>query len=151
CLSLEKADNRLDIYMKEGRLVFLDPHRMIRRVIPSADAMRHREIPEQVGTKAEAGRTATRRPAIPCPRDDGVFRKDELREIMRLFSKEVLFDFMRERDPFVFYYRRMDALPAFALEHDMRLGVTAILLEGSKRVDDWRQLLSVFPNPDEAV
>jgi len=151
CLSCEKADNRLDIYMKEGRIVFLDPHRMIRRVIPSKDAMRHREITENAVHKAEAARTASGRPVLLSLHDDGLFRREELREIMRLFSKEVLFDFMRERDPFVFYYRRLDALPEFATEHDMRLGVTSILLEGSKRVDDWKQMLAVFPDPDQAL
>ena len=151
CLSLETADNRLDVYLKEGRIVFLDPHRMIRRVIPAADAMRHREIPENAVTKAEGARTASGRPVLLGLFDDGFFRKDELREAMALFSKEVLFDFMRERDAYVFYYRRLDTLPDFAIEHDMRLGVTSMLLEGSKRVDDWRQLLTVFPNLDEPL
>ena len=42
-------------------------------------------------------------------------------------------------------------MPAFAVEHDLRIGVTSALLEGSKRVDDWRQMLQVFPNPDQPI
>ena len=34
CLSLEKGDNRLDIYLQEGRIYFLDPHHIVRRVVP---------------------------------------------------------------------------------------------------------------------
>jgi hypothetical protein len=70
---------------------------------------------------------------------------------MRLFGKEVLFDFMREQEPYLFYYRKLPALPAYAEQYDLRLGVTSILLEGSKLLDDWKQMLQVFPNPEAAI
>jgi Domain of unknown function (DUF4388) len=151
CLSLEKADNRLDIYMHEGRIALLDPHRMIRRVMPSGDAMQHREIPEAAVARAETERTASSRPVLLSLHEQGVFRRDELREVLRAFGKEVLFDFMRETGTYAFYYRRLDALPEHATQHDLRIGVTSILLEGSKFVDDWRLLQAVFPNADQAV
>jgi hypothetical protein len=151
CLSLEKADNRLDVYMRESRIVFLDPHHMIRRVIPAADSLRQREIPVAALTEAEAQRPKTGRPVLLSLFDAGHFRKEELREMLRLFGREVLFDFMMEKEPFVFYYRRQDELPAFAVEHDFRLGVTSLLLEGSKRLDDWHLLQKVFPDPSAPV
>lgn len=147
CLSLEKADNRLDIYLRDGRVWFLDPHHMIRRVLPG-DSMRHREIPEAAVNQAETVRAKTGTPVLLSLHEQGVFRREELREVMRLFGKEVLFDFMREQEPYAFYYRKLDALPAYAEAHDLRLGVTSILLEGSKLLDDWKQMLQVFPNPD---
>jgi hypothetical protein len=124
---------------------------MIRRVMPGADPMRHRELPGQAVAEAEAARTQSGRPVLLQLADGGHFRNQELREVVRLFGKEALFDFMREAEPFVFYYRRLDALPGFAQDHDLRLGVTSILLEGSKRVDDWRQMERVFPNADQPV
>lgn len=151
CLSLEKADNRLDIYLKDGRVVFLDPHHLIRRVMPSVDTMRYRELPEAVVNEAEAQRAVTGVPILLQLREKGHFRPEELREVMRQFGKEVLFDFMRESSPFVFYYRRLDTLPEYATEHDLRLGVTSILLEGSKLVDDWRQMLQVFPDANAPI
>lgn len=150
CLSLEKGDNRLDIYLRDGRVWFLDPHHMIRRVLPG-DAMRHREIPEAAVGQAEATRARTGTPVVLSLHEQGHFKRDELRELLRLFGKEVLFDFMRESEPYAFYYRKLDALPPFAEAWDLRLGVTSILLEGSKLVDDWKQMLQVFPNPDAAI
>jgi hypothetical protein len=147
CLSLEKGDNRLDIYLREGRVWFLDPHHMIRRVLPG-DAMRHREIPEAAITEAESRRAKEGTPVMLSLHDKGIFRKEELKEAMRTFGKEVLFDFMREQQPYAFYYRKLEALPAFAEQNDLRLGVTSILLEGSKQLDDWKQMVAAFPDPD---
>jgi hypothetical protein len=148
CLSLEKGDNRIDIYMKDGRIFLLDPHHMIRRVLPGGDAMRHREISEAHIAEAETRRAREGLPVMLSLYERGVFKKEELRETMRMFGKEVLFDFMREREPYAFYYRKLDKLPEFAEANDLRLGVTSILLEGSKQIDDWRQMLTAFPNPD---
>jgi len=113
--------------------------------------MRHREIPEAAVSQAEAARSKQGTPVLVSLFEQGVFRREELREIMRLFGKEVMFDFMRESEPYAFYYRKLDALPAFAETHDLRLGVTSILLEGSKLLDDWKQMLVVFPNPDAPI
>lgn len=148
CLSLEKGDNRIDIYLKDGRVFFLDPHHMIRRVLPGGDSMRHREIPETMVTEAESRRAREGVPVLLSLQERGVFKADELREVMRNFGKEVLFDFMREQEPYAFYYRKLDKLPEFAEANDLRLGVTSILLEGSKQLDDWRLMQQAFPNPD---
>ncbi len=150
CLSLEKSDNRLDIYLRDGRVWFLDPHHMIRRVLPG-DSMRHREIPEAAVNQAETARAKTGTPVLISLHEQGIFRREELREVMRMFGKEVLFDFMREQEPYAFYYRKLAALPPYAENHDHRLGVTSILLEGSKLLDDWKQMLLVFPNPDAPI
>ncbi|GAB4142027.1 MAG: hypothetical protein Fur0037_09040 [Planctomycetota bacterium] len=148
-LCLEKADNRLDIYLKAGRMVFLNPHRMIRRVLPSSDPMRYREIPEADVTEAEKKYAAEGRPVLL--ELSSKFRSEERQELMRTFGKEVLFEFMTEKSPYAFFYRKLDALPEFVEEHDMRLGVTSVLLEGSKRLDDWNQMLQVFPDPDQPI
>ena len=150
CLSLEKGDNRLDIYLKDGRIYFLDPHHMIRRVMPG-DSMRHREIPEVAVTEAQARRAKEGVPILLALHERGVFRRDELREVMRMFGKEVLYDFMREQEPYLFYYRKLPHLPPFAEQYDLRLGVTSLLLEGSKLLDDWKQMLQVFPDPDAPI
>jgi hypothetical protein len=151
CLSLEKGDNRLDIYLRDGRVWHLDPHHMIRRVLPGSDSMRHREVPETAVTEAESRRAREGVPVMLSLHEKGVFKKEELRELMRMFGKEVLFDFMREQEPYAFYYRKLDKLPEFAEQYDLRLGVTSILLEGSKLVDDWKQMLAAFPDPDAAL
>lgn len=150
CLSLEKGDNRLDVYLKDGRVFFLDPHHLARRVMPG-DSMRHQEISETVITEAESRRAKDGVPVMLTLLDKGVFGEEQLPDVLRMFGKEVLFDFMRESEPYAFYYRQMDELPDYAIEHDQRLGVTSLLLEGSKLIDDWHQMLTVFPNPDAAL
>ncbi|MCA8951866.1 MAG: DUF4388 domain-containing protein [Planctomycetes bacterium] len=148
CLSLEKDDNRLDIYLKDGRIFFLDPHHLIRRVMPGSDAMQHREITESQVTGAEGERNRSGKPALLSLCDEGVFQGLDRISILRQFGKEVLFDFMRSSEPYAFYYRSHDELPAFAIDNDIRVGVTSLLLEGSKQLDDWQQMLAVIPDPD---
>lgn len=151
CLSLEKGDNRLDIYLKDGLVAFLDPHHMIRRVMPTTDRMRHREIPEGVVALAEAERKQNGTPVFLTLMEQGHFKAGELREAMRHFGKEVVFDFMREKEPYAFFYRRCDKLPAFAEQSNLRMSVMSMLLEISKQLDDWRGMLKVFPDPDAAL
>ena len=148
CLSIEKADNRLDVYMRDGRIVWLDPHHVNRRVIPASDMLRQRELSVAAIEAAEAERTRSGRPIVLALADAGCFKRDEAREMARRFGSEVLFECLMEEGPVAFYYRRHDKLPAFAEENDMRLGVTSVLLEGSKRVDDWRAMRRMFPDAD---
>lgn len=150
CLSLEKADNRLDIYLKDGRVVLLDPHRVVRRVLPG-DALRHRELSEAMVHEAEARRARDGVPALLALVEQGAFKPEEVRDQLRAFGKESLFEFMREEQPYLFSYRRLDALPANVEANDIRLGVTAALLEGSKQTDDWKRLQAAFPDLDAPI
>ena len=45
----------------------------------------------------------------------------------------------------------MNELPAFAVQYNLRMPVTPLLLEGNKRLDDWRSLKTVFPDPDQKI
>ncbi|MFN9756619.1 MAG: hypothetical protein ACK58X_09415 [Planctomycetota bacterium] len=148
---MEKGDNRLDIYLKEGRIVLLDPHRLNRRVMPGANVMRHREIPEAVVQEAESRRVSEGVPALLTLAERGVFKDDEVRDQLRAFGKESLFEFMREEEPYAFHYKRLDVLPPRIEANDIRLGVTSTLLEGSKLNDDWKQLQKVYPDPDAPI
>jgi hypothetical protein len=70
---------------------------------------------------------------------------------MRLFGKEVLGDGVREVEPDAGFYGTLAELPKFAETNDLRLGVTSILLEGSKQNDDWKQMLVAFPDPEAPI
>ena len=148
CLSLEKDDNRLDVYIGDGRVYCLDPHRVRRRVLSSGDALAHRELAEADVNDAEGRRAKDGVPCWVTLVERGVLQEAELPDVLRTFGKEALFEFMREREPYAFYYKKLDALPAFATAHDLRLGVTSLLLEGSKQLDDWQQMLTIFPDPE---
>ena len=151
CLSLEKDDNRLDIYISAGHVSFLDPHHMIRRVLPSANSMNYREISEEDVSKAERRRADDGTPTFLALQELGVFGKDDVRKLMNQLGREVVYDFLREQDNCLFFYRRLDEMPKFAEKHDLRIGVTALLLEGSRRLDDWLGMCKVFPDPDAVL
>ncbi len=148
CLSIEKTDNRLDVYMRDGRIVWLDPHHVNRRVIPASDMLRQRELSVPAIEAAEAERTRSGRPIVLALADAGCLKREEAREMARRFGSEVLFECLTDEGPVAFYYRRHDRLPTFADENDLRLGVTSLLLEGSKRADDWRAMRRMFPDAD---
>ncbi len=151
CVSLEKEDNRLDIYIQNGRVAYLDPHHMIRRVLPGQDSMQHREISEDHLREAESRRAADGQPVFTSLAELGVFRESELRDVMRVLGQEVLFDFLRDQSSCRFFYKRLEELPEFATTYNLRLGATPILLECSKRVDDWQSMIPVFPDPTAPI
>lgn len=150
-LTLEKPDNRIDIYLDNSSVAFLDPHRFIRRVLPMADRMSYREISQDLLDEAETKHATEGEPIFMTLLDKGFFRKGELRDMMRILGSEVLFEFLRDQTECAYSYKKLDELPDFALEQNLRIPVTPILLEGNKQRDDWLSLCKVFPDPDEPL
>lgn len=151
CLTLENHTNRIDVYLNSGRLAFLNPRTLLRRVFPTRDAMGCREIPER---QLQVAAKAMEKAGIPVAVSlfqSGFFRENELREACKLLGSEVLFEFLHEPEPATFCYRRVVDLPDFVTKHDLRVGITPFLLESSKRLDDMASMRKVFPDPDQAV
>lgn len=152
CLSLENVENRLDIYLDDGHIAFLDPHKLYRRVLPAPGGQGYRELDPEMLLEAERRHAQHRVPIFLSLHERGAFAGEDLVERMRALGCEVFWDFLRDRDVCAtFFYRRMLELPSFASEYDLGLSVTPVLLEGNKRVDDWRAMCQVFPDPDDPV
>jgi hypothetical protein len=150
-LSIEKQDNRLDLYIQRGQITFLDPHHLVRRVMPGQSPMQYREISSEQLQLAESRRAQDGMPVLLALADAGAFKDLDLRSTMRQLGGEVLLDFLRDQDKSNFHYTRLDELPEFAVEYDLRLGITPVLLEISKKLDDWRTLVSVFPDMHQPI
>ncbi len=150
-LTLEKPDNRIDIYLDNSAIAFLDPHRFIRRVLPVPEQMAFREMSHEMLEAAEKRHAEEGVPIFLTLCRDGFFQEEELRDMMRHLGTEVLFEFLRDQAEVVYSYRRHDELPDFALQYNLKLPVTPILLEGNRRLDDWRSMLRVFPSPDDPL
>ncbi len=150
-LGIEKDDNRLDIYLEQGQIVFLDPHRLVRRILPGQDAMSYREISSEMLRQAEAMHSAKKTPLIMGLVELGVFKEQETADLVRSFGLEVLFDFLRESGACSFFYRKLEELPDFVGMCRLNLAVTPILLECSKQVDDWQTMLKAFPDPTAPI
>ncbi len=151
CLSLEKPDNRLDVYLDNSTVAFLDPHRFVRRVLPAADRISYREIGADLLREAERRHGSDAVPIAVTLGQHGFFRDSELRDATRVLGLEVLFEFLRQQVDCAYSYRRLDELPPFAVRYNLKLPVTPILLEGNKRLDDWRSMIKVFPDPDQPL
>ena len=87
-LSVERDDNRLDIYITAGHISFLDPHHMIRRVLPSEETMSYREISDEELRAAERRRAEDGTPTFLALDELGVFGAD-LRKQMAFLGREV--------------------------------------------------------------
>jgi hypothetical protein len=151
CLSLEKHDNRLDIYLNCGHIAYYDPHHLTRRILPVNNNMSYREISPELLEDVEERHAKEGVPIFIGLKDKGFLKANELRDVIRMLGAEILYEFLREQDLVAFFYKRMDRLPSFATEMDLRMSVTPLLLEGSRRQDDWKKMMKVFPDPDEAV
>ncbi len=151
CLTFEKPDNRIDIYLNGGRIAFLDPHRMVRRMLPGAGHLDYREIPEEMIHQAEREQAEDETPLFLALNKLGAFKDLDLRVVMSELGNEVFHEFLLEPDAVFFSYRRMAELPEYARECDLRMGITGVLLQGNKKVDDWRSMLRVFPDPYEPI
>lgn len=151
CLTLENASSHIEVYLSQGRLAFLNPRTLLRRVFPTRDAMGGREIPERLMQTAVKAFEKSGVPIALTLYQHGFLRENEVREACKLLGVEVLVDFLYEPEPSTFCYRRVLDLPDYAIKYDLRIGITPFLLEGSKRLDDMSNMRRVFPDPEQAV
>ncbi|MEO0478749.1 MAG: DUF4388 domain-containing protein [Planctomycetota bacterium] len=151
CLSLEKRDNRLDIYIDRGRIVFLDPHRITRRVWPGSSMMDYRELPDDKLKIAEERLTHDGSPLLLTLAELGAFGKTDVRDELLKLGTEVLFDFIRSQEEAAFRYVQHEEMPSFLHDYDLKLGITPVLLEVSKNLDEWRGMTTAFPDCDAAI
>jgi hypothetical protein len=125
---------------------------MVRRILPGpSGSMVYREIPEPTLRAAEHAHATEGAPLFIALDKAGAFKGLDLRGVMRQLGKEVLYEFLLDQASTTFFYTKMEKLPAFAVEYDLRIGLTGLLLEGNKRLDDWLSMRKVFPNPTEPV
>jgi hypothetical protein len=75
---------------------------------------------------------------------EGVLSEDALRQVLRLKAEETVYDLFLWTDG-AFEFKEGE-LPADITIH-IEMEVTAVLLEGSRRVDEWLRIREVFPTP----
>lgn len=150
-LAIEKDDNRLDIYIDRGMVVCLDPHHLVRRVFSNKDRMAHKEISPEDLKKAEQIKKQDGVPLLLGLQRSGVVDEAMVEDLMQNLGLEVLYEFLAEQGACTFFYKRLEQMPDFAQKYGHPMPVTPILLEGSKRNDDWQALLKVFPHPEKPI
>ena len=82
---------------------------------------------------------------------EGHLRPETFAQESEVLACELLYEFLCESEACSFAYRAKDELPGFVQTHALDLQVTPILLEGHKRMDDWRSLRRVFPDLGQPI
>ncbi|MCA8958658.1 MAG: DUF4388 domain-containing protein [Planctomycetes bacterium] len=150
-LGIEKDDNRIDLYIGSGQVRFFDPHKLLRRVLPSPDGMSYREIPQELIDTAEAAKAKDGTPLLITLADEGFLKRDEVVELLPVLGLEVFYEFLAQQGACTFFYRKVRTTPEFVANFGRAMPITPILLEGSKRADDWAAMCQVFPDPDRPL
>ena len=146
CLTIETPDDRVDVWLSDGRIAFLDPYRIERRQLPASEPEEFRQLPAGELEAARAGRSSHGQPLLLYLHANKQLRCEELVVMLALCGKDALFAMMRETNSRSFSFHSL-ALPPHAEQFDLCLGVTSALLEGSRLADDWAQVRRVFPDP----
>lgn len=150
-LSLQNPEARLDIWFKDGLIAFIDPHTLRQRLIPGRGMTRWREIPQDLLLEANEIRATQGTPVLLTLHERGFLKNDELKEQLRNLGFEQIYAYLQDGKHCAFGYTSIEDLPPFVTEHHCGMPVTPLLLEGHRRIDDWRRILRVFTDLDTPI
>ncbi len=150
-LSLHSPQSRLDIFFKDGQIAFVDPHSLKQRMIAGRGLNRWREIPQDLLNEANEIRSTHRVPVLLTLRERGFFAEAGFGEQLRRIGTELIYTYFQDGKNCAFGYEAMDTLPDFVEENRSNIAIMPLLLEGHKRIDDWRRIRRVFPDLDEPI
>jgi hypothetical protein len=150
-LSLHGSHSRLDIYFKTGLIAFVDPHCLRQRLIAGKGLNRWREIPKDLLNQANEIRSTQRTPILLTLRERGFFKDKEFREQLRSIGLEQIYMHLLDGKQCAFGYEAMEKLPDYVESNHCGIPVMPVLLEGHKRIDDWRRIQRVFPELEHQI
>ncbi len=150
-LVLEKPSRRLDLWLKDGLIAFVDPLRLNQRLIHGKGQTKWREIPQELYDEANELRTAEDRPIFLTLVERGFLKEDEVKTQQRTTGADWIYDFLMAPKDCAFRYTACNEVPDYVVRFHAGLPVMPILLEGHKRIDDWKRIQRVFPDLDEAI
>lgn len=149
-LVFERGDEQTDVYLLNGSIAFVDPDRMTQRLIRGQGMTKWREVPAALHTEANQVRSTEGTPILLSLLEKGFFRQNEIRDQLRTHGAEKIYSLLSDESNCSFSYKAMPP-PDFVTQYNIGLPVMPLLLEGVKRVDDWRRIQRVFPDLDEPI
>ncbi len=150
-LTLESKRQKLDLHFLDGLIAFIDPQRLDRRVLPGKRPGSWREVSEELCDRVNEGRTARGKPILLGLLEEGFLKPETVKTYLRSFGAELIYEFLLDPDDCAFRYKAIKEIPDFVQEHHAGLPVMPVLLEGHKRIDDWRRIRRVFPDLHEQI
>jgi tetratricopeptide (TPR) repeat protein len=145
-LILQRAEIVKEIYFRGGKIVASasnDPREYFGQFLLS-----HEKITEEDLMRAFArqGETGVKLGRILV--QEGLLSEDEVQRFLRIKAEETIYDlFLWDEGTFKFY----NDAPAQDSHVPIEMEVTSILMEGSRRADEWARIRKVFPSNDAVL
>ena len=152
CLRLEREGRTIEIFFSQSSIVFarhsnLREDFLIGRFIADTGAVSQHDV-EEISKRSKGGRRRLGQEL----RALGWLAKEQLDEALERQTAELVYEAVRWNEG-RFEIFVQDRLPPEAVEADMRFPVQHLLLEGVRRLDEWRRItgqpahvVSEFPN-----
>jgi tetratricopeptide (TPR) repeat protein len=144
-LLLQRRDVVKEIYFHSGKIVASasnDPREYFGQFLLSYGKIGEDDLVRAFAKQGETGIKLGRLLVM-----DGLLQEDEVQRFLRIKAEETIYDlFLWEEGAFKFY----NDAPAQESHVQIQMDVTSILMEGSRRSDEWARIRHIFPS-SEAV
>jgi Domain of unknown function (DUF4388) len=150
-LMVERPAGTVDLYMLNGSIGFVDPHEFTQRMIRGKGLSPWREIPEKLSAEANRVRLEQGTPILLNLKVRGYFKEEEFKNQLRAIGSELIYDLLMRSENMSFSYKALEEMPEWVTRYNAALPIMPLMLEGHKRIDDWRVIAKAFPDLEEPI
>ncbi len=144
-LLLQRRDIVKEIYFRLGKIVASasnDPREYFGQFLLSYGKIAEEDLMRAFQKQGDTGIKLGRLLVM-----DGLLQEDEVQRFLRIKAEETIYDlFLWEEGSFKFY----NDAPAQETHVAIEMDVTSIMMEGTRRSDEWARIRNIFPS-SEAV
>ncbi len=145
-LILKRGEVVKEIYFRDGKIISSssnDPREYFGQFLLAYGKLTEEELLRAFARQAETGIKLGRILVM-----EELLTEDEIQRYLRVKAEETVYDlFLWEQGEFKFY----NDVPAQGSHVPIAMEVTSILMEGTRRSDEWGRLRKVFPSPETIV
>lgn len=150
-LMVERPDAQVDLHLLNGSIGFVDPHQFTQRMIRGKGLSPWREIPEDLSAEANRVRIEEGVPILLTLKERGYFKEEEFKNQLRAIGSELVYDLLMRPKDTSFSYKAMEEVPEWVTKYNAALPIMPLMLEGHKRIDDWRAIDKAFPDLEQPI
>jgi hypothetical protein len=145
-LLLQRGEIVKEIYFNRGKIVASasnDPREYFGQFLLSYGKITEEDLMRVFGKQGETGIKLGRLLVM-----EGLLSEDEVQKYLRIKAEETIYDlFLWETGTFKFYGDGQAQENNVSIEMD----VTSVLMEGTRRSDEWARIRNVFPSSDAVI
>ncbi len=146
-LILERGDVVKELYLTEGRIVSSssnDPREFFGQFLLAFDLVDEETLTRVFALQGETGIRLGRLLVM-----EGYLSEEEVQRFLRIKAEETIYELFLWGDQGSFKF--FDDEPSQGTHVPIQLDVTSILMEGSRRADEWGRIRSFFPSNQTVV